>query len=416
MSESTDHELLAGYAREKSEAAFAALVDRHVSLVYSVAWRATGNAHAAEEVTQAVFIILAQKAGRISGKTILSGWLHQTARLTAANYLRGEIRRQNREQEAYMQSTLNEPDAEVWARLAPLLDDALDRLGERDRNAIVLRFLENKSLREVGVALGAGEDAAKMRVNRALEKLRKIFGRRGVTFSAAAIAGAVAANSVQAAPSGLANTISAIALAKGASAGGSTLTLVKGALKIMLWTKAKTAIVAGVAVILAVGATTTAVIRLSSPPAVPRASWKFSGFGDPESAFMSYLWASVCQTNRAAFESTLTPEQKGVYAQMIVMNAKVPQPHSEEQTVLEEFQRANEQWKNGNYRIIGRQTVDANRVLLHIEARMAWQKMEVYVRMKKTRAGWRYDGIKARKILATMSRTDASPAAGSPGP
>ena len=133
----------------------------------------------------------------------------------------------------------------------------MDRLGEKDRNAIVLRFFENKNLREVGAALGASEDAAKMRVNRALEKLRKFFTKRGVTLSAAAIAGAVSANSVQAAPVGLAKTISAVALAKGAAAGGSTLTLVKGALKIMAWTKAKTAIVVGVGILFAAGTVAT---------------------------------------------------------------------------------------------------------------------------------------------------------------
>ena len=153
-----------------------------------------------------------------------------------------------------MQSTLNEPDADAWPQIAPLLDDALGKLGERDRNALVLRFFENKSLAEVGTALGASEDAAKMRVNRALEKLRKLFGKRGVALSATLIAGAVSAGSVQAAPAGLAATISTVAITKGAAAGGSTLALVKGALKIMAWTKMKTAIVV-VAAILAVGAT-----------------------------------------------------------------------------------------------------------------------------------------------------------------
>src|SRR5580698_3446602 len=129
MAELDDHQLLAQFACENSGAAFATLVERHVNLVYSVAWRSVGNPHAAEEVTQAVFIILAQKAGRISGKIILSGWLYQTTRLTAANFLRGEIRRQKREQEAYMQSTLNQPEGEVWPQIAPLLDDALARLG-----------------------------------------------------------------------------------------------------------------------------------------------------------------------------------------------------------------------------------------------------------------------------------------------
>ncbi len=252
MLELDDIELLAQYARDNSEAAFAALVTRHVNLVYSTALRNAGNPHAAEEITQAVFIILARKARSLSPQTVLSGWLYQTARLTAANFLRAEIRRQNREQEAYMKSLLNEPEPNVWPQIAPLLDAAMARLGEKDRNAVVLRFFENKSLGEVGRALGASEDAAKMRVNRALEKLRKFFSKRGIVFPAALIAGAVSANSVHAAPAGLAITVTATA-AKGAAAATSTLTLVKGALKLMAWTKIKTAAVTGAVILLTAG-------------------------------------------------------------------------------------------------------------------------------------------------------------------
>jgi RNA polymerase sigma factor (sigma-70 family) len=258
MPELDDIELLAQYARDHSEAAFAALVTRHVNLVYSTALRNAGNPHAAEEITQAVFIILAGKARSLSPQTVLSGWLYQTARLTAANFLRTEIRRQNREQEAYMQSLLNEPEPNVWPQIAPLLDAAMAGLGEKDRNAVVLRFFENKSLGEVGRALGASEDAAKMRVNRALEKLRKFFYKRGVTLSGAIIAGAVSANSVQAAPVGLAITVTATA-AKGSAAAASTLTLVKGALKLMAWTKMKTAAVTGAVVLLTAGTGVVAV-------------------------------------------------------------------------------------------------------------------------------------------------------------
>jgi RNA polymerase sigma factor (sigma-70 family) len=259
MPESDDIALLKEYAESGSEPAFTALVGRHVNLVYSAALRGTGNAHAAEEIAQAVFIILARKAKSLGDKTVLSGWLYQTARLTAANYLRGEIRRQHREQEAYMQSILDQPDGEAWRQIAPLLDDAMGRLGEKDRNAIVLRFFENKNLSEVGAALGASEDAAKMRLNRALEKLRKFFTKRGVVHSAAIITGVISANSVQAAPIGLAKTISAVAITKGAVASTSTLTLIKGALKIMAWTKAKTAAVTAAAFILAAGTTTVVV-------------------------------------------------------------------------------------------------------------------------------------------------------------
>ncbi|MEI9864417.1 MAG: sigma-70 family RNA polymerase sigma factor [Limisphaerales bacterium] len=270
MSELDDHQLLAEFTRTHSEAAFAALAERHVNLVYSVALRSVGNAHAAEEISQAVFIILARKARTLSPKIVLSGWLYQTTRLAAANFLRGEIRRQQREQEAYMQSTLNESEPQVWSQIAPLLDDALGRLGEADRNAIVLRFFENKNLREVGATLGASEDTAKMRVNRALEKLRKMFRKRGVNLTATIIAVAVSANSVQAAPVGLAMTVTA-AVAKGAVVSGSTLTLIKGALKLMAWTKAKIAIAVGVGMLLAVGTTTIAVKQFQ---AHHRYSWQ----------------------------------------------------------------------------------------------------------------------------------------------
>ena len=126
MARTDDITLLANLPR-KSEAAFTALVSRHLNLVYSIALRSVGNVHAAQEITQAVFIILARKAKSLGSKTVLSGWLYQTTRLMAANFLRGEIRRQQREQEAYMQSTLNESEPEVWRQIAPLLDDALGK-------------------------------------------------------------------------------------------------------------------------------------------------------------------------------------------------------------------------------------------------------------------------------------------------
>jgi len=258
MTELDDHELLAEYARTESEAAFAALVARYVNLVYSAARRFTGNPHHAEEITQAVFIILARKAGGLRRGTVLSGWLYQTARLTAANFVKGEIRRQRREQEAYMQSTLTEPEPAAWEQIAPLLDEAMGRLGETDRNAIVLRFFENKTAREVAATLKLNEAAAHKRVNRAVDKLRKIFSMRGVTLSATLIAGAVAANSVQAAPTGLAATVAATS-AKGTLISATITTLVKGTMKTMTWLKLKFAAGVGVAALLAGGAATVAI-------------------------------------------------------------------------------------------------------------------------------------------------------------
>jgi len=256
----TDAELLAEYASRHSEAAFAQLVKRYVALVHSAAFRQVGDAHLAEEITQAVFIILARKAGQLDPKTILSGWLCRTAHFVANDARKAEYRRRQREQEVYMESTLIEPD--VWPQISPLLDEAVAQLREADRNAIVLRFYEQQSLEQIGANLGVGPDAAQKRVSRALEKLRTFFINRGVVSSAATIAGSISANSVQAAPVELAKSISAIALTKGALAGSSTLTLVKGALKIMAWTKIQTTVVVTAAVLLAAGATTVTVERI----------------------------------------------------------------------------------------------------------------------------------------------------------
>ena len=111
MIEPDDHELMGEFARNGSEPAFARLVARYVNLVHSTAFRFTGNSHHAEEITQAVFIILARKAGKLSSRVVLSGWLYQVARLTSANFMKGEIRRQRRQQEAYMQSMVEKPES-----------------------------------------------------------------------------------------------------------------------------------------------------------------------------------------------------------------------------------------------------------------------------------------------------------------
>jgi len=252
MQESQDSELLRQYAREKSDEAFAALVTRHVNMVYSAALRKTGNPAAAEEITQAVFIILAQKADRLLPHPALSGWLYQTTRLTAANFQRTEIRRTRREQEAYMQSLSSQTEPELWTQITPLLEDAMGDLGEKDRNALALRFFEGKTFQEIGTAFRVSENAARKRTDYALEKLRTCFFKRGVTSTAGSIAAAISANSVHAAPAMLAKTAAAVALAKGATASTSILALVKGASKIMAWTNAKVVIGASVVVLLAV--------------------------------------------------------------------------------------------------------------------------------------------------------------------
>lgn len=256
----TDSELLRDYVAHHSEASFGVLVQRHIRLVYSVALRRLGNTHQAEEVVQAVFIILARKARNLRAGTPLSGWLYETARLTTANYIRSERRRRRREQEAHMQAEIHQSEGEsVWAGLAPLLDEAMGKLRAGERDVVVLHFFEGRTFSEVAVALDSNENAVRKRVSRALEKLQAYFGRRGVKVTAAVLVGTMAAHSLQAAPAGLAAAVASVAASQGAAAGASTLAVVKGALKFMAWTKAKTAIVAS-ACVLAAGTTTTVVV------------------------------------------------------------------------------------------------------------------------------------------------------------
>ena len=257
MADVNDMDLVREFASRNSEPAFAELVRRHINLVYSVAFRFTGSTGDAQDVTQAVFIILARKAAGLSVRIVLTGWLYETTRFTAIQLLRTQARRRAHEQEASMQSILDQPDHDnVWRQLAPHLEAAMSRLAERDRTLLALRYYENKTGAEAAALLGIREEAARKRTNRALDKLRKFFAKRGVDSTAATIAETISANSVQAAPLALAKSATAVALAKGATASISTLTLIKGALKIMAWTKAKTAIVASACVLLAAGTTT----------------------------------------------------------------------------------------------------------------------------------------------------------------
>jgi len=208
----TDQQLLGEYAEHRSEAAFTELVRRHVDLVHSAAGRMTGDAHSAEDVTQAVFLALAQEAARLSRHPVLSGWLHTTARHLAAKTVRTAVRRQIRELEAAAMNQSNENEPR-WDEVAPFLDAALGELNDAERDAILLRYFEKKSASEIATLIGTSAAAAQKRVDRAVERLRDSFSRRGVTIGAGGLMLVIGAHAVQAVPSGFAGAISTGALA-----------------------------------------------------------------------------------------------------------------------------------------------------------------------------------------------------------
>jgi len=210
-----DNELLREYARSASEAAFAELVHRHVNMVYSTTLRETnGDASLAQELTQLVFVELSRKASSLLDHPALAGWLYTCVRWTAANARRAEDRRQRRQLEYQTMSELLSSDSpeSTWQQVRPVLDDTLHELGEMDRAAIVLRFFEDLSLQQVGTQLGLNENAARMRVDRALKKLHDLLLKRGVTSTGSALAAALTAGAIVSAPSGLAASIATSAL------------------------------------------------------------------------------------------------------------------------------------------------------------------------------------------------------------
>lgn len=210
-----DSELLRRYAEEGSNEAFAELVQRRIGLVYSVALRqARGHSHRAQDVTQLVFTDLASKAGSLWRRPVLAGWLYRSAQFAAAGLIRAELRRSAREQEAQRVENMftnGEADPE-WERVRPLLDEALSEMNARDRDAIVLRFFDGRAFAEIGGRLQLTENAARMRVERALDKLHAALARRGITSTTTAL-GLALGNQVGATmPAGLAATVTGTAL------------------------------------------------------------------------------------------------------------------------------------------------------------------------------------------------------------
>jgi len=249
-----DAESLSRYAADQAEDAFAELTRRHVDLVYSAALRLmNGDVHAAQDVTQQVFTEVARQAKRLARHPALVGWLYTTTRLMALRMNRTEQRRQAREQEANMMNQLLHDDTPPtdWNRLRPVIEDAMHELDDKDRHAVLLRYFQNKTLNEVGAALNLTENAARMRVDRALDKLRGKLARHGITTTATALAAVVATNAVQAAPAGFATTISAAAIA--GSAAVQTSTLIVATKTITMTLLQKTIVAAAVAAAVGTG-------------------------------------------------------------------------------------------------------------------------------------------------------------------
>jgi RNA polymerase sigma factor (sigma-70 family) len=249
MSE-TDLQLLARYVEAGAEDAFAKLVHRHLNLVYSAALRQVRSPQLAEEVAQAVFVDLSRNARQLRPDTIVTAWLYAVTRRTAIDVVRRESRRQLREQIATEMNAMN-ATASDWTQIEPLLDEAVSALDDTDRAAVLLRYFENKSLREVGAALGTSDDAAQKRVSRAVERLREFFTKRGVTVGASGLVMVISANAVQAAPVGLAVTISTAAAITGTTF--ATIATATATKAIAMTTLQKTLIVAALAVTVGTG-------------------------------------------------------------------------------------------------------------------------------------------------------------------
>lgn len=255
MHEESDVQLLRDYAEDGNEAAFRELVTRHTDLVYSAALRQVFSPDLAGDITQSVFTDLARKAKpvaeKLQDKGSLAGWLHRGTRYAALSQLRDTRCRLANERQAMEQLLTNSESAPDWEHIRPVLDEALDSLGEEDREALLLRYFKNQDFRAVGLALGVSDDAAQKRVSRAVEGLREFFVKRGVTVGASGLVVLIAANAVQAAPAGLAVTISTAAVLVGGAV--STPTAIAATKIIAMTTLQKTFVAATLAAAIGTG-------------------------------------------------------------------------------------------------------------------------------------------------------------------
>ncbi len=243
-----DINLLEGYVERRSEGDFARLVERHLGMVFATALRRVGgDRHLAEDVAQSVFIDLARKAPAVSRNRILAGWLYTSTVYAAAKVVRAEQRRRRREEQALAMQELHDDasSSQDWTQMRPVLDDALGALSRADRDAILLRFFQEQGFSAIGAALNVSENAARMRVERALDKLHRQLARRGIRSTLAALATTLSVHAAGIAPpAALAVTVTSSALAGVSGAGGLTLFL-----NLIAMTKVQVGILATVAAI-----------------------------------------------------------------------------------------------------------------------------------------------------------------------
>jgi RNA polymerase sigma factor (sigma-70 family) len=388
-----DWELLLKWIERGSDEAFRTLVERHLNLVYSVARRSVPTPSQAEEVTQTVFVILARKAASLPRRTVLAGWLYRTTRFAAMEMIRAENRQQSRREELSNMET-SQPDG-LWEQVKPVLEEALDQIQQRDRDALVLRFMESRSLRDVGHALGISEDAARKRVDRGLEKLRTFLSRRGISTTGALLSGMLATSAVQAAPSGLAATISnTVALSGTAFAATATTTAAKA---IVMTTLQKTLIATAV---IAVGLGTTMVIHhhhrqlahnrsmagfsnMAARTEFPQQSWKFAGYADPESGYQSLMWA-MSQGNLDVTLGSLTPDERAKWER------NMNKPRTEIAAQMSSRTKQTEL-----FRILDKQSVSDTETHLCIQSVGATNEdpvKEQWARMLKVGGDWKFEG------------------------
>jgi RNA polymerase sigma factor (sigma-70 family) len=295
-----DAELLRRYS-EDSDQAFTEFVGRHLNLVYFTAVRSTGGDTAlAQDVAQSVFTLAARRARALSAHPTPMGWLHTTTRHIAARALRKEHTRQHYEQKAAIHSMITGASENDWERLRPVIDEALDELSAQEREAILVRFFEGRAFTDMGAGWRISQDAARMRVERALERLRRVLERRGIKSVAAALATILTTQTSLAAPEGMLAAVSGGALSAAAASGGATTFI-----GIMTGTK----IMVGTAAAIAVLATGTALLQHNR---VGAAEFRLTGVTRELVAVRAQLARSEQQRAASEFRATEAERDNGV--------------------------------------------------------------------------------------------------------